>query len=122
MSPLLLSTIIFALLVVAAVGFFGAIGGHYRAVDDRLSEMNLKMKIAYGTLNTRELEQEGVARALFKWALERVPPPKLDTPEGKKMSRLLIQAGYLSSRAPRRLQLIRIGSAVGGSILGLTIS
>jgi tight adherence protein C len=115
MSPFFISVTIFLLLAIAGTAAWTAIFGRHRNLEERFENMTLKMKVAYGGLLPHEAEQEGVARAMFLWAVERLPAPKLDTPEGRKLANILVQAGYPGSSAMRTFQLIRLGSAIAGT-------
>ncbi len=116
MSEFFISVTIFLLLAISGTAVWAAIFSRHRNLDERFDNLALKMKVAYGGLLPHEAEEEGVARAMFLWAIERLPAPKLDTPEGRKLSSILIQAGYLSSSAPRNFQVIRLMCAVGGTL------
>jgi len=122
MSPLMLGILIFVLLAIVVVCVFTAIAERTSALDDRLAEMGARMRVAYGSLEEHEMESETVAHALFRWALKRVPEPKIDTPEVAKVARIMIQAGYPGSRALHVFMLIRIAATVGGTLAALGIS
>src|SRR5690348_9536184 len=111
MSTMLVAVAVFGLLGVAGVCLTASMGSQYHALGVRFSDMGVKMRVAYGTLSAEDVEEEGVARALFRWAIERLPEPKVETPEGKRIGRLLVQAGYSGSRAPHAFQFIRLASA-----------
>src|SRR6266404_6113873 len=122
MSPVSLSVVVFALIAGAAV--FVSLSHRHKshALSERLVDMKMKMRVGNGTLAPEDIEAPGVANALFRWALERLPQPQLDTPEGKKIQKLLVRAGYFGFRAPRMFQVIRVGSAVGATAIALLAS
>jgi pilus assembly protein TadC len=111
MSPLLVGVAVFVLLGIAGVCLTASAAARYHALGTRISDMGVKMRVAYGTLSADDIEEEGVARALFRWAVERMPEPKSDTAEGKRIVRLLTQAGYTGFRAAHVFQFIRLSSA-----------
>src|SRR5208283_1357122 len=118
MSPLAASIAIFVIISLAGIALV-ALFTRQRALDDRFADMAIKMRVVYGSLSTAELEEPSVARALFRWIVKRLPQPRIDTPEGKRIARILVQAGYLSSTVPSTFQVVRLLSAVAGTALGL---
>lgn len=122
MSPLLVAVAVFVLLGVVGVCVAASLATRYHVLGERFADMGVKMRVAYGTLSPEDVEEEGVARALFRWAIERLPEPKVETPEGRRMVRLLVQAGYTSSRAPRTFQFIRLSSSVVCTTAAVTIA
>jgi tight adherence protein C len=121
MSPLMLGIVFFVLLGVSAICICVALSERSTALEERLSEIGTRMRVAYGTMEPHEIESGTVAHALFKWALKKVPEPKLDAPEVAKVVKIMVQAGYMSNRTVHIFQLIRIASAVGGTVLAFTI-
>lgn len=122
MSPLILGTVIFVLLAIVGACVSAALSERSSAFEERLSEMGAKMRVAYGSLDAREIENENIAHALFRWALRKVPEPKLDVPEVAKLAKIMVQAGYPGARAMHVFQLVRISSAVGMTGAGLALS
>ena len=110
------------LLAVAAVCVSAALGDSSNALDDRLTEMGARMRVSYGTLDAQDIESVSVAHALFKWALQKVPKPKLDAPDVAKVAKIMVQAGYSGTRAIHVFQLVRISSAIGMTCAGLALS
>jgi tight adherence protein C len=115
MSPFYVAVAIFVLMGIAGTALWVALAGRYQMLDERFLDMQVKMRVTYGSLNADEIDQESVARAIFRWVIERLPEPKLDTPAGENIARLMMQAGYLSSGAARTFQLIRLASAIAGA-------
>ena len=122
MSPLMLGIVIFVLLVVVVVCISTAMVERSSAFEDRLTEMGARMRVAYGALDPQEIESPNVAHALFRWALKKVPEPKLDTPEVAKVAKIMVQAGYRGPHAMHVFTLIRISAAVGVTLAGLGLS
>jgi tight adherence protein C len=118
----MLGVAIFLLLAVAAVCVSAALGDSSNALDDRLTEMGARMRVSYGTLDAQDIESVSVAHALFKWALQKVPKPKLDAPDVAKVAKIMVQAGYSGTRAIHVFQLVRISSAIGMTCAGLALS
>jgi tight adherence protein C len=115
MSPFYLAVAIFVLMGIAGTALWAALAGRYQMLDERFSDMQVKMRVTYGSLNADEIDQESVARAIFRWVIERLPEPKLDTPAGENITRLMMQAGHLSSGAARTFQLVRLACAIAGA-------
>ncbi|HVN29813.1 MAG TPA: type II secretion system F family protein, partial [Candidatus Binataceae bacterium] len=109
----MLGILIFVLLGVAAVCVCAAISERSNALEERLAEMSARVRVAYGTLEPEEIESDTLAHALFKWALKKVPEPKLSEPEVAKIAKIMVQAGYHGNRAMHVFQLVRILSAIG---------
>ena len=60
-----------------------------------------------------------MTRALLKWAVGRLPHPKVVTRRGTKLHELLVQAGFKASSGVAIFQLIKLVAAVCGLLLGL---
>jgi tight adherence protein C len=118
----MLGVAIFVLLAIAAVCVSAAIADRSSALDERLSEMSARMRVSYGELGADEIESVSVAHTLFKWALRKVPAPKLDAPEVAKVAKIMLQAGYGGARPMHVFQLLRITSAIGMTCASLGLS
>jgi len=122
MSPLILGVVIFVLLGIVAVCLSAAVSDGSGAINERLSEMSARMRVSYGSLDANEIESASVANALFKWALRKVPKPKLDAPDVAKIAKIMLRAGYPGSGAMHVFQFVRISSAIGMTALTLALS
>jgi tight adherence protein C len=60
-----------------------------------------------------------MTRALLKWAVGRLPHPKVVTRRGTKLHELLVQAGFKGSSGVAIFQLSKLAAAVCGLLLGL---
>ena len=122
MSSILISTVFFCLVGVAGAGIYAALYGSHRVLQERFSEMAIKLKLAEGDgVFVGGLEPESVARALFQWALKRMPAPKA-SPTTEKISHLLVRAGFLRSTTIRTFQLIRLIAFAAIGIAGLLVA
>ena len=122
MSPLLISTAIFALLGAAGMAVYVALYGSHRVFQERFSEMAIKLKLSEGEgLFANDHEQTGVARALFQWALHRMPAPKASS-SMTKVTGTLVRAGFLRSGALRTFQLIRFIALAFTGFAGLIVA
>ena len=119
---MMLGVVIFVLLAMVVLCVFGALSDRSNALEERLSEMGARMRVSYGALDAQEVESESVAHMLFKWALRKIPQPKLDAPEVAKIAKIMVQAGYPGAHAMHIFQLVRIGSAVGVTCGSLALS
>ena len=112
-------TVAFGFLVGAAgIGLYVAVFGTRRVLEDRLADLAVKMRLSQGDLEGMD---ETFGRALLKWAVRHLPPPKTDTPSGEKMVQALVQAGYIKQAAPQIFQVIRLASAACFALVALAI-
>jgi tight adherence protein C len=114
-SPLYLAVAIFLLIGVAGAALWVALARRYQVLDERFSDMQIKMRVVYGTLSADEIDQRSAARAIFRWMIDRLPQPELNTPAGENVARLMMRAGYLNSGAARTFQFVRLASALAGA-------
>ena len=113
-------TLAFVLLIAAAMtAVYAALFGSSRVLDDRITDMAVKMRVSYGDGELAGNGDSSLSRALFRWVVQRLPAPPVDTPAAERISRLLVQAGYMRSSAPRTFQVVRIASAGAGAIAAL---
>ena len=122
MSTPMLAIVIFVLLAIVAVCLSAAASDRSSAFEERLSEMGARMRVSYGSLEAHEIESVSMAHALFKWALRKVPKPKLDAPDVAKVAKIMLRAGYPGARAMHIFQLVRISSAIGMTSASLALS
>jgi tight adherence protein C len=122
MSTPMLALVIFVLLAIVAVCLSAAASDRSSAFEERLSEMGARMRVSYGSLQAHEIESVSMAHALFKWALRKVPKPKLDAPDVAKVAKIMVRAGYPGARAMHIFQLVRISSAIGMTSASLALS
>lgn len=121
MNPVLVSLSFFFLIGAAGFGFYMAVFGTNRAVEERFADIAVKMRVAQGALED-ETEQRNLARLVVKWASKRLPAPDPRTPAGEKLSQTLVQAGFMRSGAAQIYQVIRVAAIITGVLLGLAIS
>ncbi len=118
----LISIMVFCLLGVAAMAIYVALYGN-RLLEERLNDLAIKIRTVRGTdLDALDAENETMGRMLFQWAARKFPAPKADTPAGEKMSRLLVQAGFIRSVDNQVFQVARICTIGGGLVAGLLIA
>jgi tight adherence protein C len=122
MSSLMLGVVIFVLLAIVVLSLFAAMSDRTSALEERLSEMGVRMRVSYGSLDAQEVESESVAHMLFKWALRKIPQPKLDALDVAKVAKIMVQAGYPGAHTMHIFQLVRISSAIGMTCGGLALS
>ena len=120
MSPFIVGLVVFLLAGGACVALYLAISPQSRAVDERFTDLAVRMRASQGAL-AGDLQDNNLLRMLFRWASKRVPPPNLDTPTGEKLQQTLAQAGFLKSSAPQTYQVIRVLLAIGCGGLGLLV-
>jgi tight adherence protein C len=121
-GSLLISITVFSLLGVAGLAVYVALYGN-RLIEERLNDLAVKIRTVQGTdLEALDDDNDTMGRILFQWAARRFPAPKADTPTGEKLSRLMMQAGFMRAIDNQVFQLARISSIVGGLILGVAIA
>lgn len=118
MTPFFITIMFFFLVGAACMGVYMAMFSNHRALEERLADLALKMRISQGAFDD-DAQDETLGRMIFRWAAKRIPPPKMDTPQGEKLAQTLAQAGFIKSGAPQIFQVIRVFSAIGGGVLAL---
>jgi tight adherence protein C len=98
MNSLLISVIVFCLSGVAAVGIYGVLYGSHRVLDERFADLSVRLRMEHGGFRDDELGANGFARSMLGWILRRVPEPKPGDAKTEKISALLVQAGFRSSK------------------------
>ena len=122
MSSILISTAIFCLLGVAGMGIYVALYGSHRVFHERFAEMAAHLQITEGVgMFDQGREPEGLGRTLFRWALQRMPKPKV-SPASDKITQTLVRAGFIRSGALGTFRLIRIISVIAIGLLGLLVA
>ena len=110
MNPLFVTIAFGCLMAAAAVALYIAVFGTRRALEDRMADMAIKMRLAQGPLDADE--DEGFTRQVLAWAIRNLPKAKTDTPKAEKTVQVLVQAGYLKQAAPAIFHVIRIGTGL----------
>jgi tight adherence protein C len=104
------------------MGVYVALYGSHRVFQERFSEMAIKLKISEGEgLFADNHESAGIARAMFQWALHRMPAPRESASMGKVTS-TLVRAGFLRSGALRTFQLVRLIALAITGATGLIVA
>ncbi|HUY19356.1 MAG TPA: type II secretion system F family protein [Candidatus Binataceae bacterium] len=115
----LISIVVFSLLGVAAMAVYVALYGN-RLLEERLNDLAIKIRTVQGTdLEAIDNDIDTLGRMLFQWASRKFPAPKSDTAAGEKLSRLLVQAGFVRSVDNQVFQVARVCSIAIGTTLGL---
>src|ERR1700676_896737 len=121
MTPLLVSLIVLCMAVAGATAVYHALYGSHRALEERFNDLALKVRASQGVFEDTEEDIHGFSRLFLQWAAKRVPVPQPDSPEGEKLARTLIQAGYLKSTMPQVFQVFRFGMGLLGVLLGILV-
>lgn len=121
MTPLLVSLIVLCMAGVGVTALYYALYGSHRALEERFADLALKVRASQGVFEDDEEEIHGFSRLFLQWAAKHVPVPKPDTPEGEKLARTLVQAGYLKSTMPQLFQVFRFGMGLLGALIGLLV-
>jgi len=112
MTPLQASFAVMVLVGTIALAAYAALFGPQRRVEERITDMAVKMRVAYAP----GASEDSVARALFRWVARRLPAARIDTPQGEKTSHLLVQAGYPRSSAVAMFEVLRLAAASAGAM------
>ena len=121
MSPAIAAFATIALVGCAGVALWAALFGRKTDIEDRITDMAVKMRVVYGAEGST-LSEDSLARSLFRWVIQRLPAPPPDSAEGEKLSETLVQAGFSHSGAPRRFHVVRISFTAGLAVFCLFIS
>src|SRR5260370_42371671 len=122
MSGIYASMTVFCLAGGISLAIYVAIYGSHRPFDERITEIGVKMRVAYGNPLNLDMESDTFARSLFRWLAKRLPEPGLNTPKGEKMAQTLIRAGFPRPGALRIFHFTRMACTVGLAIVALTVS
>lgn len=119
MPAIYASLIVFVLFGAVSFAIYAAIYGINRPFEDRIADIGVKMRVAYGNPANVDMESDSFANALFRWVAKHLPEPEMDSPKVEKVAQTLIRAGYSGSHAFRTFQVIRLSSTVGAALVGL---
>ncbi|MHB8381217.1 MAG: type II secretion system F family protein [Candidatus Binataceae bacterium] len=116
-------TLAFVLLMAAAMmAVYAALFGTPRVLDDRITDMRVKMRVSFNEGDAVTEADSSLSRALFRWVAQRLPAPPADSPKAEKIAHQLMQAGYLRSSAARTFHVLRMISAAGCAIVALALA
>jgi tight adherence protein C len=119
MPAIYASLTVFLLFGAVSVAIYAAIYGINRPFDDRIADMGVKMRVAYGNPENIDMDSDSFANTLFRWVARHLPEPALNTPEREKLSQLMVRAGYPGSGAVRTFHFIRLASTAGTALLAI---
>ena len=121
-TPIFVATAIFLFLGAAGFTLYVAIYGSQSALDERLNDLAVKVRMAGNAFSNPDAQPEGLARMMLQWAVKRLPAPKLDTPSGEKLVQTLSHAGFNGPAVVKMFQLVRIATLFIGAALGFLTS
>jgi tight adherence protein C len=111
MSSIEASLITFALVAIGASALYAALYGDFRSLEEQVSGLATKLRLASGNMSGEELRPAGIANALLKLTMQREKKsPK--SSDDKSLSRLMVQAGYRSRNATQVYRSARVLSAI----------
>ena len=116
------SLTVFLLFVAVAFAIYVAIYGSQRPFDERVTDIGVKMRVAYGNPADLDLESDSFANSLFRWVAKRLPEPAMNTPEREKLAQTLVRAGFSGPRAVRTFHFTRLASTAGTAFIALIAS
>ena len=118
MSPLLVSSIVFLVLAGAASAVYISVTNDQHVMQARMSQVGHRGRINMAAAGMPVADQQ-VTRALLKWAVGRLPKPKIVTRRSAKLGELLVQAGFKGQGGVAVFQICKIVTAACGLLLGL---
>src|SRR5258708_38202539 len=122
MSAIYASMTVFFLAGGISFALYVAIYGSHRPFDERITEIGVKMRVAYGNPLNLDMESDTFARSLFRWLAKRLPEPGLNTPKGEKIAQTLIRAGFSRPCALRVFHFTGLACTAGLAVLALIVS
>lgn len=114
--------ILMALVIVAAGALLMGLESAPRTLEERFSDLAVKVRVGKGEIDGSESDYAGTARMLLHWAADRIPAPKGEGPRAERLSQMLTQAGYMKPEAARMFTLIRLACVVVLGVIGLMAS
>jgi len=118
MGPLLISIVVFLVLAGAASAMYISATSGQHQMHSRMSQVGRRARVNMAAAGLPVADQQ-MTRALLKWAVGRLPHPKVVTRRGTKLHDLLVQAGFKTSSGVAIFQLSKLAAAVCGLLLGL---
>ncbi len=122
MSAVYASLTVLLLFGAISLAVYVAIYGSHRPFDERITDIGVKMRVAYGNPANLDMESASFANSLFRWVAKRIPEPALNTPEREKLAQLLIRAGFSRPSAVRTFHFSRLASTAGTALLAIVVS
>src|SRR5271168_1931270 len=113
------SLTVFILFVAIAFAIYVAIYGSQRPFDERVTDIGVKMRVAYGNPADLDMESDSFANSLFRWVAKRLPEPAMNTPEREKLAQTLVRAGFSGPGAIRTFHFTRLASTAGTAFIAL---
>jgi tight adherence protein C len=122
MSAVYASLTVLLLFGAISLAVYAAIYGSHRPFDERITDIGVKMRVAYGNPANLDMESASFANSLFRWVAKRIPEPALNTPEREKLAQLLTRAGFSRPSAVRTFHFSRLASTAGTALLAMVAS
>ncbi|MGZ6210969.1 MAG: type II secretion system F family protein [Candidatus Binataceae bacterium] len=101
----------------ASAMYISATSGQHQ-MHSRMSQVGQRARVNMAAAGMPVADQQ-MTRALLKWAVGRLPHPKVVTRRGTKLHELLVQAGFKGSSGVAIFQLSKLAATVCGLLLGL---
>ncbi len=122
MPAIYASLTVFFLFAAISLAIYAAIYGSHRPFDDRITDIGVKMRVAYGNPANFDIESASFANSLFRWVAKRLPEPGANTPEREKLAQTLVRAGFPGKGAVRTFHFTRLACTAGTALLALVLS
>jgi len=118
MSPLLVSSVVLLVLAGAASAVYVSVTNNQHVMQARMTQVGHRGRINMAAAGMPIANQQ-VSRALLKWAVGRLPKPKIVTRRSAKLGELLVQAGFKAQGGIAVFQICKLVAAGCGLLLGL---
>ena len=118
MSPLLISSVVFLVLAGAASAVYVSVTNRRHVMEGHMSQVGYRARVNMAAAGMPVADQQAT-RALLKWAIGRLPKPKIVTRRSAKLGELLVQAGFKARNGVAVFQVCKLVTAVCGLLLGL---
>ena len=105
-----------------SLAIYAAIYGINRPFDDRIADMGVKMRVAYGNPDNIDMDSDSFANSLFRWVAKHLPEPAADSPEREKLSQTLVRAGFPGSTAVSTFHFVRLASTAGLALTAMVVA
>jgi tight adherence protein C len=122
MPAIYASLTVFFLFAAISIALYVAIYGSHRPFDDRITELGIQMRVAYGNPDSLDTDSASFANSLFRWIAKRLPEPAINTPEREKLAQTLVRAGFSSPGAVRTFHFVRLSATAGTALFALVVS
>src|ERR1700756_2119967 len=110
MSPLLISSVVFLVLAGAARAVYISVNSRRHVMEGHMSQVGYRARVNMAAAGM-PVDDQQATRALLKWAIGRLPKPKIVTRRSAKPGELLVQAGFKARNGIAVFQVCKLVTA-----------